>query len=84
MSGFMGHISLIGEAVPKANLTDTWKSIDVEVDSGAITHICNKDVGSEFPIKPTEFSIKGGFYRAANGTKIYNQGERHIQGLNND
>jgi hypothetical protein len=84
MTGFMGHINHMGKSVQKATLTDSWEEINVEVDSGAITHICGKETGASFPIKPTEFSLKGGYYRAANGTKIHNQGEKLIKGINDN
>ena len=63
-------------------LKGDWEVIDIEVDSGAIEHITNASIGKEFQIRETEFSKKQGYYRAANGTKIFNKGERTIQGVN--
>ena len=54
----------------------------MEVDSGAITHVCNKSTGKGYGIRETEFSKKGGYYNAANGTKIMNEGEKTINGVN--
>jgi hypothetical protein len=57
-----------------------WEEINITVDSGAVDHVAGKDVGSQFQMKDTEMSKKGGYYMAANDTRIYNEGERRVTG----
>ena len=61
-------------------LDDEWEEINITVDSGAVDYVAGKEVGSQFSMKDTATSRKGGYYMAANDTKIYNEGERRVLG----
>ena len=50
------------------------------VDSGAVDHVMNGRDGSQFETKSTEMSRRGGYYKAANDTKIYNEGAKQVKG----
>ena len=55
-------------------IDDDWEEITITVDSGAIDHVTNERDGSQFKTKETDMSKKGGYYKAANDTNIYNEG----------
>ena len=52
----------------------------IGIDSGAVDTVGPKDIGLQFPIKPTKESELGLGYRAANGSPIKNYGERILKG----
>ena len=52
----------------------------MSLDSGAIHWVTNKDTARAFKIREAEASKAGLGYRAANGTKIENYGERVVEG----
>ena len=58
-----------------------WEKMKVSLDSGAIDWVTNKETGKAFKIRETETSKAGLGYRAANGTKIENYGERVVEGF---
>ncbi len=47
-------------------------------------HVANKKVAGHLPIRETEMSKKGAYYEAANGTPIWNEGERDVAGESED
>ena len=55
-------------------IDEDWEELTVTVDSGAVDHVMNGRDGSQFETKSTEMSRRGGYYKAANDTKIYNEG----------
>jgi hypothetical protein len=61
-----------------------WEKIRVNVDSGAVDWVTNKETARAFDVKPTRASKDGRGYRAANGTKIKNYGERVVEGFTED
>ena len=73
----LGNINKI-KSVEKVN--EDWEIINVTVDSGAVDNVAPEEIGEQFEVKETKMSQKKGYYTAANGTKIYNQGERDIVG----
>jgi len=72
----LGSINMMGEGV--------WECIEVNMDSGAIDHVINPDLAKMFETKPTERSLKGSYYEAANGTPIKNYGEKDVVGQTED
>ncbi len=50
------------------------------VDSGAVDHVANRKTAAHVPIKPTEMSSRGAYYEAANGSPIWNEGEKDVKG----
>ena len=54
----------------------SWDLIKVNVDSGAIDNVCNKEIGKEFAVKETKMSKGKGYYMSASKHKIYNEGEK--------
>ena len=64
----------------KEDIDEEWEYINVTVDSGAVDHVVNEECGKQFGVRETEMSKKGGYYVAANNTKIYNKGERDVKG----
>jgi hypothetical protein len=54
--------------------------INATVDSGAVDNVVPEELGEQFEVKEARMSKKGGYYTAADGTNIYNQGERDIMG----
>ena len=58
-----------------------WEKIKVSLDAGAIDWVTNKETAKAFKIRETETSKAGLGYRAANGTKIENYGERVVEGF---
>ena len=66
------------------NSGDEWELIKVNVDSGAIDTVGPKGIATAFKMRSTPASRNGLSYRAANGTPIKNEGEKHIVGLTSD
>ena len=60
---------------------DEWELIRINVDSGAIDTVGPKSIAKAFRTRETPASRNGLSYRAANGTPIANEGEKHIVGL---
>ena len=54
----------------------SWDLIKVNVDSGAIDNVCNKEIGKEFAVEETKMSKGKGYYMSASKRKIYNEGEK--------
>ena len=61
-------------------IDEDWEELTVTVDSGAVDHVMNGRDGSQFETKSTEMSRRGGYYKAANDTKIYNEGAKQVKG----
>ena len=84
----MGNLCAVGEE--KGNWQQEkieypeWECIEVNVDSGAIDSVLNTKTGAQFPVRETAMSRKGAYYEAANGTPIYNHGERDIKGFTDE
>ena len=57
-----------------------WEVIKVCPDSGACKFVAPMEMVKEVPWKETEASKNGLRYRAADGSPIYNQGEKRIEG----
>ena len=51
------------------------------VDSGAVTIVMNRKVADWIPIQPNDSSRNKRFYTGASGDKIYNEGEKEVEGL---
>ena len=49
------------------------------VYSGAVDHVMNGRGGSQFETTATEMSKRGGYYKAASDTRIYNEGLKQNQ-----
>jgi hypothetical protein len=64
------------------NWEKSWELIKVNVDSGAIDNVCNKEIGKDFAVKETKMSKGKGYYMSASKHKIYNEGEKTIVGQN--
>ena len=62
-------------------MEDDEETFPITIDSGAVGAVGPKKIGSGFPISPTRESAMGIGYRAANGARIKNHGERIIEGL---
>ena len=58
----------------------SWERVPVTVDSGAYDSIMPRWLAQGVPINQTEASRQGLSYRAANGTRIKNEGERKLIG----
>ena len=61
-------------------VTGSWEVIPVTVDSGAVDTVGPKTVARNFPTRETDDSRLGRNFRAANGSRINNYGEKVIQG----
>ena len=61
-----------------------WEKIVLKVDSGAIDTCIPPHVGQHFRLSESNMSRNQEGYRAANGTKIKNHGERSVCGLTDD
>ena len=59
---------------------DKLERIEVTVDSGAVDTVGPPRIANKFPIRETRASRAGLDYRAANGTRIKNYGEKRITG----
>ena len=57
-----------------------WERVPVTLDSGAVHSVIPRRYAQVFQVKQTEASRRGMGYRAANGTKIVNEGQRDIRG----
>ena len=74
----------LGRLMPVNSGSDAsgdWELIESVVDSGAVGHVMSRHVAPQVAIQDTVLSRKGGYYLAANGTKIYNEGQKSIQGF---
>jgi hypothetical protein len=61
-----------------------WSKLRIQVDSGAIDHVMPKETAPGIRIHPTQASMAGRGYAAANGTKIVNHGEKILKGVTED
>ena len=61
-----------------------WEEINITIDSGEMDTAGPKEVGRGFPVRPTEASKKGVFYRAANNTNIAIHGKKALRGYTNE
>ena len=66
------------------NCRGDWEVIPGVVDSGVVVHVSPKHVAAHVPTKEAEASRKKVFYTSAGGQKIYNQGEKMIEGFMGD
>ena len=55
------------------------KKVEVTADSGAADMVGPPETAEDVPIQENDASRKGQYYVAANGERIYNQGEKKIQ-----
>ena len=62
----------------------SWERVPVTVDSGAYDSVMPFEMAQGVPIKQTEASKRGLSYRAANGTRVRNQGERNLKGYTSE
>jgi hypothetical protein len=67
-----------------SNGSTSWEEVKITIDSGAVDTVGPKEVGTGFPVQPTEASKKGMFYRAANNTKIAIHGKKALRGYTNE
>ena len=67
-----------------ADYQGEWEVIKVDLDSGAIDTVTPPSTAKHFAILETESSKRGLHYRAANVTKITNNGARNIQAISGD
>ena len=58
-----------------------WEKITLKVDSGAIDTCIPPSVGKAFKLEESAMSKYNAEYRAANGTKIKNHGQRKISAM---
>jgi hypothetical protein len=68
------------DKVTTEHVDENWEVIRVTLDSGATDHVIDEETGKQFGMQETATSRRGGYYRAANNTKIMNMGERKIAG----
>ena len=58
-----------------------WVKVRGVMDSGAVVHaIGKKHLPTGTQIRQTEMSRQGGYYSAANGSRVYNEGVARLQG----
>ena len=67
-----------------SNDSTGWEEVNITIDSGAVDTVGPREVGTGFPVQPTEASKKGMFYRAANNTKIAIHGKKALRGYTNE
>ena len=58
-----------------------WEVISSVVDSGAIDTVLPKNSAKHVPIKQTEMSKREMYYTTADGSLVYNEGEKIIEGF---
>lgn len=63
----------------KTKVETKWEKVKLTVDSGAVDTVGPPTVGKGIPIKPTAASKAGRHYKAANGTRINNLGEKQLR-----
>jgi len=56
-----------------------YKKIKVALDSGAGTHVINRDDAPGYTVRPSEMSQAGAAFLAADGGRIQNHGEVHVR-----
>ena len=61
-----------------------WEKLTLAADSGAVDHVIMKNEANSVKMHETSASKAGFCYRAANGSKIQNYGEKHIDALTNE
>ena len=61
-----------------------WELLKVTIDSGACDHVMPKELGTRFEIFPTEESLSGKNFPAANNSTIANHGAREISGVTDE
>ena len=64
--------------------TGEWEKVEVTVDSGASEWIGPESVAKHLAIEPTAASKAGAWYEAANGTRIFNKGQKRLTGVGTD
>ena len=67
-----------------SNDSTGWEEVKITIDSGGVDTVGPNEVGTGFPVQPTEASTKGMFYRAANNTKIAIHGKKALRGYTNE
>ena len=55
-----------------------FEEIRITVDSGAVDHVAPRSVARHLEVKETLASKAGVKYIAANGSSIFNEGEKHV------
>ncbi len=68
-----------GDAVEHLNEPGRWVSFAAVMDSGAADHVSSSHCAPDVPVLPSAGSRRGQHYVAANGERIPNQGEQHLQ-----
>ena len=61
-------------------MSGEWEKIEVTADSGAADMVGPPIVAEAFKVNQTDASRNGKYYLAANGERIYNEGEKKLQG----
>lgn len=65
----------------KPQLQGSWEVIEGVVDSGAIGNVTSIKTAEHIESKPNEMSKGGMFWTAENGGRVYNQGEKELEGF---
>ncbi len=66
--------------IEKGKDGEEWECIDMCPDSGACEHVVNPEAAETIPIEESEGSRTGRCWRAANHTRIRNQGQKRMAG----
>ena len=88
----LGPLRLVGqEEINKFNngddnskISNGFIKISGVVDSGSIDNVFKKEDGNWLPIQETPASKSKSYYTGAGGHKIYNEGQRFLEGLTNE
>ena len=70
--------------VNEVNARPGWEKVRIQIDSGAIDTVGQKNIAAAFKMRETEMSKKGIGFVAANGSSINNYGEKVIVGYADD
>ena len=62
-------------------IEDGWRKVRILFDTGAGASVTGKKAFPNAEVKGTAMSRAGGFYLGADGSKIYNEGEVQVNGL---
>ena len=62
-------------------MSEEWEEVIITVDSGAVDTVAPPNVSTDLPIVPTEASISGPYYKAANDTNISIHGKKRLKGV---
>ena len=68
----------IGDVMVIEEVKGKWARIEAGVDSCAVEHVCPTQMSPLIPRIETMASLSGKRYSAANGSPIYNEGEKTV------